>query len=348
MSFCGAFSIACGVIFARQFLQTRKHIPKLDALLLLMLGVACFLFISALFRNTTLAIGSITLALLLYPILSVVGLVRWYQGSKEAAVFSVAWAVLVFGLVVQALRDLGFVEQSLLNYFWPPMASFTEMLTILAAIGIQVHRLRVQKEQAERRYLLQLENSKEELENQVKERTQELEAEKLKAEKEARADSLTGIHNRRSFFAESELRISLARRKRQPLSLLMIDIDFFKSINDTFGHSMGDKALKEFSHVISKNIRDNDIFGRLGGEEFALLMSEDSIGAFDLANRLREDVQAIRINTTKGEIQFTASTGVAFLQDNDSIEELVHKADSALYAAKKEGRNKVVDYDQLN
>ncbi len=347
MSMCGAFSIACGIIFARQFLQTRRHIPKLDYLLILMLAVAGFLFVSALFRHTTLSVISITLAMLLYPVLSVVGLVRWYQGSREAAVFSIAWAVLVFGLVVQALRDLGLVEQSLLNYFWPPMSSFTEMLTIMAAIGIQVHRLRLQKEFAERQYTQQLESSKIELEQQVRQRTQELEIAKKQAEREARVDPLTGIHNRRSFFTEAELRISLAHRKQQPLSLLMLDIDYFKAINDTFGHTMGDKALKEFCRVISRGIRNEDIFGRLGGEEFALLLNEETVGTLELAHRLRADIQAIKINTPEGELSFTASTGIAHLHADDSIELLVHKADSALYAAKKSGRNCVVDYDQI-
>jgi len=347
MSISAAMSILCGLVFARLFLQTKQFTPRLDYLLLFMMANATFLLVCALLRLTALSVMSITLALLLYPVLIVIGLVRWRQGSVEAGVFSLAWSVLVFGLVVQALRDLGLVEHNFANYYWPPVASFTEMLAIMAAIGIKVQRLRLQKEHAEHRYTQQLESSKAKLEELVQERTFELEQAKTLAELEARTDPLTGVHNRRSFFSEAEIRLRLAQRKTQPLSLLMFDIDHFKTINDKHGHAIGDDALRAFSEIIVAKIRDCDVFGRLGGEEFALLLNEDRDGALHTAQRLKNDIAELRVDTLDGDLQFTVSIGVAYLDAERCVEELLIKADNALYAAKNQGRDLIIEHSCL-
>lgn len=346
MSISGAISIVCGIAFARTFLQSRKYIRKLDYVLIFMMCNALFLFVCALLELTALSVLSITIALLLYPMMSVAGLVRWRQGSTDAAVFALAWSFLVFGLVVQAIRDLGLVEHNVINYYWPAFASFFEMIGIMAAMGIKVRRLRMQKDHAERRYMEQLENSKAELEEQVLERTQELQKAKMEAEHEARTDPLTGIYNRRSFFIEASKRMNLASRKKEPLSLLMFDIDFFKSINDTFGHSMGDEALRQFSDTISNSLRESDVWGRLGGEEFALVLTEGKLGTLQTAERLREKIAGIEIHTSSGELRLTASVGVAYLTEETTIESLLNKADDALYRAKNQGRDQIIEYEQ--
>ncbi len=344
MSIGGALTVFFGVVFARTFLQTRKHTPRIDKVFILMLLVAAVMLVSALFSLTGLAVLSVTIILLLYPVMSVAGIVRWRQGSTDAAVFAAAWTLLVFGLVVQALRDLGLVEHNVINYYWPAVASFVEMLGIMAAMGIKVRRLRLQKDEAEARYTEQLEHSKAELEQQVKERTQELEKAKLEAELEARTDPLTGIYNRRSFFVESGKSLKLAQRKNQPLSLLMFDLDLFKSINDTFGHTMGDEALRIFSRTIKDNLRDCDVWGRLGGEEFALVLNEDKRGTLQTAERLRKEIAGIAIMTPSGELRITASVGVAYLKNEKTIEALISKADDALYQAKNRGRDQIIEH----
>lgn len=348
MSIAGAVSIFCGILFARSFLQTRKYTRKLDYVLIFMQVNAGFLLMCALLKLTGLAVLSITVALLLYPMMSVAGLVRWRQGSTDAAVFAMAWSLLVFGLVVQALRDLGVVPHNLINYYWPAFASFVEMLGIMAALGMKVRRLRVQKDHAEHRYLAQLEQSKAGLEKLVAERTRELEKAKQLAEQEARTDPLTGIYNRRSFFLEAAKRFHLAERKQQPLSLMMFDIDHFKSINDTFGHAMGDAALRLFSDTIARNLRDSDVFGRLGGEEFGVVLSEGKDGTLQTAQRLREAIANVSIPTAAGPLQFTASIGVVYLTKEQNVEELLLKADDALYKAKHQGRDQIIEYIGVN
>ena len=347
MSLTGAVSIFCGLLFARTFLQSREKLPKLDYLLLLMMANAVFLFVCAIFKLTALSVISITIALLLYPVLCIAGIMRWKQGSKEAAVFALAWSFLVLGLVIQALRDLGFVEHNLLNYYWPPIASYTEMIVIMAAMGLKVRHLRRQKEDAETKYTAHLERSKTELESLVLERTRDLNRQKSLAEKEARTDALTGTHNRRSFFNESEKIITESRKVTKPCqySLLMFDIDHFKQVNDTYGHIIGDEALRCFAQTIMSRIREQDVFGRLGGEEFSLLVCDSRENALQLAERLREDVSQLQIETPVGPVSLTTSIGVAHLVEDNQIDDLISQADRALYKAKEKGRNQVVDAD---
>jgi len=344
MSMGGSIAIFCGVAFARIFLQSRTFTPKLDIVLRLMMGNAILLFFSGLFNLNALAVISITAALLLYPTLAVVSVVRWRQGFSEALVFGFAWSLLILGLVVQAMRDLGFVEHNYINYYWPPVASFVEMLTIMVAMGIRVKKLRDQKDFAEHNYRQQMERSKAELEHLVHERTKELNQAKKLAESEARTDPLTGIHNRRNFFALSNNRIGLAKRKKLSLCMLMMDIDHFKSINDTFGHYAGDASLLAFSKEISRTIRESDIFGRMGGEEFAVLLNEDRQGALELAERIREKIENLRLGEAFSSLKFTVSIGLAAFDPKDTVESLMKKADAALYNAKESGRNCVTEY----
>ena len=342
MSISGAVTIFCGLLFARMFLQSARHMPRLDWLLLAMMSNAAILFVAAIFEQKAIAHISITLALLLYPVVVVASLVRWRQGSRAAGIFAIAWGILVCSLVIQALRDLGVVEHNLVNYFGPPVASFVEMLTIMFAMGLRVRGLRKEKERVEQTYRAHLERSKNELERQVLQRTQELQLAKQAAEKEASTDYLTGIFNRRRFIQEAQSRIKLCQRKSQPVSLLMFDLDHFKQINDEFGHSVGDTALKAFAQGISQHVRETDVFGRLGGEEFGLLICESAPEALQTAERLKQVVSKLQISLENATLSMTTSIGIADGQPNSTIESLMHDADQALYRAKSAGRNQVL------
>jgi len=157
----------------------------------------------------------------------------------------------------------------------------------------------------------------------------------------ARTDELTGLHNRRSFNEIFALALSSARRHGQPLSLISIDLDHFKIINDTFGHSIGDMVLKDFSDLLLKMVRGEDVAVRWGGEEFIILLTHTgSEAATALAERIRFSFEQSpgRIPTRV----MTASFGVAQLQNGENENDLIKRADSALYKAKNDGRNRVV------
>jgi diguanylate cyclase (GGDEF)-like protein/PAS domain S-box-containing protein len=164
----------------------------------------------------------------------------------------------------------------------------------------------------------------------------------------ASSDPLTGCLNRRSFFAEAESTLQIARSQGQPLSLLMLDVDHFKSINDRFGHVVGDEVLIGLVDVLKRTCRGSDLVGRYGGEEFCIVV----VGLVEkdverLAERIRLAVADVTTWLPNGE-RITISAGVASLGGQRRVvADLVRRADEALYAAKTAGRNRVVNWDSL-
>ncbi|WP_224982531.1 diguanylate cyclase [Geomonas agri] len=158
-------------------------------------------------------------------------------------------------------------------------------------------------------------------------------------------DPLTGLLNRRHM-EESLLReISRATRTKQPLSVVMIDVDHFKNFNDTFGHEAGDHVLKEVGHLLQKNVRDSDIACRFGGEEFTLILPDaDCEMALEICNRFRAAVKGLQLFMGRQHLgHITISAGISvFPSDGDTIQQLLAAADEALYEAKEKGRDRVI------
>ena len=164
-------------------------------------------------------------------------------------------------------------------------------------------------------------------------------------EYQANTDALTGLANRHAFMTRAEQELARAKRYRGELSLLMADIDFFKKVNDTYGHQAGDMVLKKLAEVFLLALRDIDFAARFGGEEFIVLLPETNAeNALITAERLRASVNDIQVTLPQGEVvKLTVSIGAASYaaSANDSLEKLIYEADKALYAAKETGRNKV-------
>lgn len=182
------------------------------------------------------------------------------------------------------------------------------------------------------------------LEDQVRARTHELESKNKELEVLAKTDRLTGALNRAAFTNELTHELFRAHRYNRPASLLMMDIDFFKQINDTYGHHAGDEALKAFAAHCTRYLREVDLFGRLGGEEFAAFLPETtSEAAATAANRLRGAPETETIPVDGQELSLRVSIGISAVKDSDNIESLMQRADASLYAAKQRGRNQVVE-----
>jgi diguanylate cyclase (GGDEF)-like protein len=157
-------------------------------------------------------------------------------------------------------------------------------------------------------------------------------------------DALTGCANRRAFEERCRGELAHARRTRRPLSLIVVDIDHFKRVNDAHGHPVGDAAIRHLADVLTRGVRASDVVARFGGEEFCVLLREaDEAGAALLADRLRCTLRDTPVSTDRARLAITASFGVATAEVGSELgwEELFRRADGALYRAKQAGRNRV-------
>jgi diguanylate cyclase (GGDEF)-like protein len=165
----------------------------------------------------------------------------------------------------------------------------------------------------------------------------------------ALTDELTQIANRRSFIAEVKSEINLYKRNEQVFTFCLLDIDYFKKINDQYGHQVGDTVLLQLCTLIKTMLREYDHFGRIGGEEFGILLRDTPIQeAKDIINRLREKIMSTQFNNTKAPVQLTISIGLVESWLSSTFELLYSKADVALFAAKDQGRNQMVSINKDN
>ena len=239
------------------------------------------------------------------------------KGSRAAKILLLSIISVIVGIVSQLLVSNGVTESNTFSenaYF---ITNCVELMILSIGLMDRVGQIRVDRES----------------ERQAKE----------VAEKLARTDPLTGINNRRAFFDFGTLIDSQAQRFEHPYSVLMVDIDHFKSVNDQHGHQVGDAVIQAVAQTISKVIRSSDVVGRIGGEEFAVILPETAKDkACELAERLRNAISKCVIPSTEGAFSVTASLGVAeYIAKDLSIEKTMARADTALYCAKEGGRNKV-------
>ena len=228
--------------------------------------------------------------------------------------------------MAQAVRD---VEAGVAGARIPQISSSSEMSTLAKAVGGMTDRLL---------------HARDELEQQVRERTQELRAANTKLSIQAKTDALTGLLNRHAFDPLLDHALARARRRESKASVLMVDVDHFKSINDRFGHSVGDQVLCLIADTLRGRLRASDVIARFGGEEFSIVLPEADV------DTARAIAQAIvhRIASIEDPVwgRVTVSAGVATYDGaNVSAGEMLRRADEALYCAKREGRNRVCAYE---
>lgn len=168
-------------------------------------------------------------------------------------------------------------------------------------------------------------------------------------ERLADTDPLTGAHNRRALESIGRRVLSAARRHKEPVSLLMIDADHFKAINDRYGHEAGDAALLSMMQTISRSLREEDIVGRIGGEEFVVILpNADADGAMEVAERVRTAMQGTVIDPDRLPLSLTVSVGITTTDTaEENLDELIRRADLGLYEAKARGRNLSIHQKEL-
>lgn len=235
----------------------------------------------------------------------------------------------------RAARELVIPVQVLPDWYQQP---WLRLLVLLAGMGAVAGLVRWRTGWLQRRQAV--------LEDQIATRTADLQAANARLERLAMTDPLTGCANRRHFMEQSARILGEAHQRGQPLSLAVLDLDEFKKINDTHGHPAGDAVLMMTGSLLMSHLRRADLVGRVGGEEFALLMPDTGAeGAVRLAERLRAAVAQSAVESKGPSIQVTVSVGVARLRSGEDLAGLYARADSALYQAKQNGRNRVEQAD---
>ena len=315
---CLGLSIAIAALFARAFLMTRKHSPWSDRVMLAYMLLALTGSLLTPFVKIQTILPLYNLLGGLGPLVTVIpAVICLRRGFRPARFFIAAYAFFTGGVVVFVSSYAGLIPLSNWAFHAFQIGSALEIIILALALGDRIRALRKEKEAL---------------------------AESQKYYKKTSIlDGLTGLYNRRCYEERILEEVRKARQFHQPLSLLMADIDNFKSLNDTYGHQQGDVILIELADTLKKNSRSNDIPCRYGGEEFVLILPQTELtSACRAAERIRDDFFLKTFYTGKNPaLKATVSIGAAELDENDDADSLLKKADDALYQAKRTGRNRV-------
>ena len=278
------------------------------------------------------------------------------QGSTTARIILVSWLFLLGGSVFFVLGRLGFPVPMVLSENAMLIGSTIEAALISFALARQIKIEREARRKAQDSLVILQEKTTQQLEQKVRERTTKLEiamdnltVANNKLDNLSRIDSLTGLANRRDFDERFNETWGLCSSLEEPISLLMADIDNFKSINDTYGHLFGDQCLIKVADVLRHCVSNpNHLAARFGGEEFIIMMhSTDEDVASVIAENIRQGIEALEFSCQGESVKFTISIGLSCVtptKDSNFVD-LNERADQALYAAKENGRNQVVVAD---
>lgn len=306
-----AYAIS-GLLFASSFLETKNCLPRMHRIIIRgCWGFTIAYLLSIIAQQATATILVAFAAILPYTIAMILlGVLALRAGNPSARYFLYATVIAAIGASITGLAVSGFIPYH--SYTYRAVEYGTVIEAILLALAL-----------ADRFRLTQVE--------------------KASAEQMARIDSLTGLNNRRAFSELVEPTWQTGIRKYHVMSVIMLDIDHFKSINDNFGHAEGDKVLIHTARMLTQSARAGDILARWGGEEFVLFMTETTLqDAVTIAERIRKSISEFPLHHNAQTISFTVSIGVScYNEENESLKKLIASADDYLYKAKASGRNRV-------
>lgn len=339
-----SLTLAALLLFTRRMLNTNEMVPRIDKLMKVL--VAFFLlspigFILAYQKIIAIAtlMNVFSSSLILF-----VGIYCAWKRQRSAYIFVAAFLVICTASPINSARVAGLLPTNMFTVNGLQIGSAIEMILLAYALADRFNMTRREKEQAQLESLkaqqLLVENlltSERLLEEQVKQRTEELLEKNRELEQLSITDQLTGIYNRLKLNQLLNSEIERSKRYKTPLSLLLLDVDHFKAINDSHGHPAGDSVLVKVASLLKQHSRNSDSVGRWGGEEFIVICTETTLdGAAQLAESLRATIAGYSFAVNR---QITASIGITSLRADDSLESLMERVDRALYQAKNNGRN---------
>lgn len=345
-----ASCILFAVLFTRRFLATDKPFQLWANTFFYMYVLLCIAAIVASFIvSYTQVISILVPAAFIACVLGlVVGIVAWFEKRPSAPYYTLAWAALFTGGIVIVLSKSNLIASNMFTEYALLIGSLLEALLLSFALAERINKERSLRIEAQTLALQTQRQANEALEQRVTERTIELEHANQKLKQLSDTDQLTGLKNRRFLNQYLDDEFARSSRYQHSISILMIDIDHFKSVNDNYGHLAGDHCLKIIAQTIQQaNRSPTDIAARYGGEEFCFVLPEtDNEGATTVAERVLQQIENTVIPLDTGALRVTCSIGLyagvpASIKDVNSF---VDQADAALYQSKQNGRNCLTDF----
>lgn len=366
--------VAFGTLFTEKTLLLKYYSKRMLQICRAMAAtcMACAFITLTLNQHIALLMG-LSLVMIVCITLAVMTILQAIAGNKLAQMFAFSSLGIILGSLLTCLLYAGLIALPI-NPQLPVMIGLTVEITLKAAVlAIRYNEERKAKMRIQQEALVQAERirevredslraeaeTNERLERMVQERTLELEfalrelnEANQKLTEQTQVDSLTGVRNRASFEKRLQAEGRISRRQQTDIALMMLDIDHFKVINDTFGHLAGDETLKAVATTLRDNLkRPGDLVCRFGGEEFAIILpNTNAEGAVVLAENLRSAISELQVYWDSKRVPLTVSIGVSssIIHSDDHIIQVLSEADKALYRAKSQGRNQVCSYTAVD
>lgn len=330
--------------FARNFLGLRERWRLGDRVGLGMIALFLLLAVASTQMSIRLATQLAVVAVILSVAwIAVEAIVAVRRGYKPAQLFLLAWSMFLAGIAMVAMVAFGVLPKNFVTEYSVQIGSALEMLLLSVALGYRYASLRNQNERIVRESRDQLELKVAQRTGELRQALDQLETAHLRLREFSRLDGLTELYNRAHFREAFEHLMSQARNSRRPISLLMIDLDHFKRINDTYGHLVGDDCLRWTSNTMAETLRPHGaLVARFGGEEFIAALPDMGLAEASLvAEELRQRLRERPCRSGDLDIAISASIGVHCVDTlaKDSLDSALQVADQALYTAKAEGRD---------